>query len=218
MNAIILFFNALLLNYFSLTIKAEVAKPPVPVVQQTKIAATPKTKIVAKTSGFTKLDAKGNVLADDAINHACVIDHANKLMWEVKTDNNDFRDKDWIFSWYDSTSSSENIGTIDGGTCYTPGRCDTEKFVQDVNAVNLCGVKDWRLPTTDELLTIVTTTETEPLINVALFPNTVAKSFWTSSLDANFSSYALIVCFNTGYVFYGYRSDSYPVRLVRTNH
>ncbi|MBV5309871.1 hypothetical protein, partial [Chromatium okenii] len=69
----------------------------------------------------------------------CVKDNVTGLIWEVKTDNTtpDLRDKDWTYTWYNS-----GTGTASGGTCKTTGRCDTEKFVADVNTSGLCGFND----------------------------------------------------------------------------
>lgn len=47
------------------------------------------------------------------------------------------------------------MGTAAGGTCFVAGRCDTEKYVQDVNATNMCGHNDWRMPTYRELQGLV---------------------------------------------------------------
>ena len=52
---------------------------------------------------FTKIDANGNALPVTATNHSCVKDNVTGLMWEVKTDDGGLRDKDWYYTWYDST-------------------------------------------------------------------------------------------------------------------
>ena len=57
-------------------------------------------------------------------------------------------------------------------------------FKNAVNAANLCGSGEWRLPTKAELLGLVKTTAPAPKIDATWFPNTSADSFyWTSSPD-----------------------------------
>ena len=105
---------------------------------------------------FTKLDANGNALPATATNHSCVQDNITGLMWEVKTADGGLRDKGWTYTWYSSiipNGAPNNVPS--GGTCQTAGRCDTEKFVADVNTAGLCGHNDWRLPNPQELAGIV---------------------------------------------------------------
>jgi hypothetical protein len=111
---------------------------------------------------FTKLDASGTPLADqgaayDATPWDCVQDEVTGLAWEVKTTDGGLRDRDSLFSWYNSTGRNDggDPGTEDGGTCNVAGQCDTEKYVAAVNAAGLCGYDDWRMPSRDELLSIV---------------------------------------------------------------
>ena len=87
-----------------------------------------------------------------------------------------------------------------------------------VNATNLCGSATWRLPTIDELLTIVKTTE--PLsIDSTWFPNTVRQYYWTSTPYEGDAYLAITVLFGYDGLNYGGRfrslSDNDRVRLVR---
>jgi hypothetical protein len=100
---------------------------------------------------FTKLDANGRDLPADAIEPVCVRDNITGLIWEVKTNDNGLRDDSWYYSWYDA---EQNLGAPDEGRCFSEGRCDTAKYVEDVNAVALCGFNDWRLPNPTELVGI----------------------------------------------------------------
>ncbi|CAK0773642.1 exported hypothetical protein [Gammaproteobacteria bacterium] len=166
---------------------------------------------------FTKLDASGNALPVSTTNHVCVRDNVTGLIWEVKTDDSGLRDKDWTYTWYDSNPATNGgaAGTASGGKCYATGRCDTEKYVQDVNTAGLCGFHDWRMPTPNELLSIVDNSRYNPSIAIGYFPNTLSSSFWSSSPGADGSYNAWGVNFSYGDVYDGSRSSALAVRLVR---
>ncbi|TCT21539.1 List-Bact-rpt repeat protein [Thiobaca trueperi] len=150
---------------------------------------------------FTKLDADGNALPADAINHVCVRDNVTGLTWEVKTDDGGLHDKDSTFSWQ-----------------------DTEEYAQDVNAIGLCGFQDWRLPSVKELTGIVDYSRTYPgpTIDVDYFPNTPdgrnrpASDFWSSSSGARDpSNVAWEVFYGFGGVYVVSKNNERGVRLVR---
>ncbi|CAK0745438.1 List-Bact-rpt repeat protein [Gammaproteobacteria bacterium] len=164
---------------------------------------------------FTKLDASGNPLPASATNHTCVRDNVTGLMWEVKTADGGLRDQKWTYTWYDSSAPGGNPGTASGGTCHDTGRCDTGKFVQDVNAKGLCGFKDWRLPNPKELAGIVDYSTYDASIDRAAFPNAPSSNFWSSAPDAYYSDFAWYVSFSSGSANYGSRSSGFAVRLAR---
>ena len=99
---------------------------------------------------FTKLDANGNALpASAAAGPACA---TTSPAWSGRSrpTTAGLRDKDWTYTWYnpDPATNGGSAGTPDGtDNCYDPARCDTAKFVADVNQAGLCGARDWRLPT-----------------------------------------------------------------------
>jgi len=89
---------------------------------------------------------------------------------------------------------------------------------------------DWRVPTKDELATLVYCSSgkpefwpskrcegdyARPTLIQSVFPNTPLSIFWSSSLYADYSSYAWYVYFNLGDVNYSHRSGNSAVRLVR---
>jgi len=145
-------------------------------------------KVGAGAAGFdfTKLDAEGNELPFDAGEWVCVNDNHTGLIWEVKTNDGGLRDQDHNYTWYDSDYEDldgRSAGGTDGGDC-DGSRCDTEGYVEAVNAEGLCGASDWRMPTIDELHSLVHMGRTNPAIDADFFPNTIVARFWSSSLDA----------------------------------
>ncbi len=178
----------------------------------------------AGSAGFdyTKIANDGSDLAANATlgnnstDWACTRDNVTGLIWEVKTDDDGLRDQDHIYSWYDSSAPMGNAGTPNGGICYASGSgCDTEKYVNDVNAARLCGFNDWRMPTIKELAGITNLSYVNPPIDPDYFPNTSTVSFWSHSPDANNALNAWLVSSNYGYVTSAPRSGLYYIRLVR---
>ncbi|MBK7001990.1 MAG: DUF1566 domain-containing protein [Rhodoferax sp.] len=81
------------------------------------------------------------------------------------------------------------------------------------------GQSDWRLPTADELVSLVDYSRYDPAINISIFPATPSSIFWSGSPNVSNSSYAWVVGFFNGYASSGstgLRSNNYAVRLVRT--
>lgn len=166
---------------------------------------------------FTKIDTNGQDLPASATQHTCVRDNVTNLFWEVKTDDSGLHDQDWTYTWYNSNSPGGNPGTANGGYCLPVGRCDTEKFVKDVNDAGLCNFHDWRLPTEKELVGIIdyTISYHGPVVPVDYFPNTLSTWFWTQSSYGTISNSAWIVFFYTGAVDKDFRNGKHSVRLVR---
>ncbi|MEX8501202.1 DUF1566 domain-containing protein [Leptothrix ochracea] len=148
---------------------------------------------------YTKLDANGAALPAFATTWSCVKDNITGLTWEVKTTDGGLRD------W---TKTYTNYGDNRLG--------DASTFVTAVNAVGLCGALDWRLPTAEELQSIVDYAGVNPAIDTTFFPNTPASNyFWSSSPVVGGPSYAWLVDFNGGYVGNVIRGGTVAVRLVR---
>lgn len=73
---------------------------------------------------------------------------------------------------------------------------------------------DWRIPTPDELNSLVDYSRSGPAINTSLFPNTPWSSFWSNLADIQNSSFAWSVGFTMGGISkYGYGKSN--VRFVR---
>jgi len=165
---------------------------------------------------FTKLDANGNALPASAAAWSCVQDNVTGRVWEVKTTSG-LRSQSNTYTWYnpDTKTNGGNAGTQNGGSC-TGSACDTQGYVQAVNAQDLCGKSDWRLPSQFELLSIVSNDRYGPAIDTAWFPNTPSGGwFWSSSSSAYDPDEAWFVSFLWGEVGPNYRNYAYQVRLVR---
>lgn len=156
---------------------------------------------------------------------ACTRDNITGLVWEVKVnDNQHLRHMGWMYSWYNSDSSTNggNVGidtSTSTGWCLASVYCNTEKFAADVNATALCGYTDWRMPTRRELLTLVHAGTSNPSIDVTYFPNTQADFFHSSTVFAGQPQHAGSVAFDVGGSWWGpkdqYATNVCPVRLVR---
>ncbi len=180
---------------------------------------------------FTKLDANGNPLANQAAVYtttpwACVQDNVTGLIWEVKTANSDLHDQNDSYTWYNSDSATNGgeVGYADssGNSCegYVAGQpatyCNTEAYTARVNAAGWCGHSDWRMPTRKELQGIVSFDRVAPAIDTEYFPNTpVVSVVWSGSPYADYSVYAWFVDFGNGDSGGVNRGNGYQVRLVR---
>jgi hypothetical protein len=81
--------------------------------------------------------------------------------------------------------------------------------------VNFAGHSDWRLPTVEELLSLVDKQCREPAINLRFFPATPASSLWSGNQsDPN----AWSVDFSAGHPFQSFKAGGKYVRLVRNLH
>ena len=173
---------------------------------------------------FTKLDSSGNALTASATNWSCVQDNVTGLIWEVKTDDDDLHDKHDKYKWYntDPATNGGEDGYADGNICYgydssdASTYCNTQAFTARVNEAGLCGAHDWRLPSKEELRSIVDYSRYNPSIDTDYFPNARSSGFWSSSPYAGASHYAWYVYFYLGNDYDGYRADSRDVRLVRS--
>jgi hypothetical protein len=185
---------------------------------------------------FTKLDSGGNPLPATATSWSCVQDNVTGLIWEVKTTSG-LQSSGYTYTWYNSTNINDGgdhgvgdtgVGTTTGyetvtGTyagsdnCADNTRCDTEKYVADVNSGGLCGAADWRLPSSEELSSLVDNSVASPgpTIDMGWFPNTVASLYWSASPDASNSYGAWDVGFNAGVVDFSNKHYARYVRLVR---
>ncbi len=87
----------------------------------------------------------------------------------------------------------------------------TDAFNQ---AGGFVGYQDWRVPSIDELKTIVERNK-KPAINHAMFPATPLSMFWSSTSAVNVNHSAWAVYFYGGSAYWYGKTSYYFVRLVR---
>jgi hypothetical protein len=80
---------------------------------------------------------------------------------------------------------------------------------------NVAGSGDWRLPTVEELQTIVEYQVFNPAVNSNAFPNTPPSAFWSSSEAAYDAFYAWTIHFANGFSNWRHKRQRFEVRLVR---
>jgi hypothetical protein len=179
---------------------------------------------------FTKIGADGAPLAiqngtwndagseEQGTKWSCVRDNVTGLGWETKTNDGGIHDRDNTYSWYnpDDNTNGGSAGVPHGGVCIGSA-CDTYGVVQAVNQQTLCGASDWRLPTPQELLFIVTNDRADPAIDTAYFPNmhsAPVSRFWSLSSYPYNAIHAWMVDFTVGKTNYFDKGTKFSVRLV----
>ena len=187
---------------------------------------------------FSKLDSNGQIQGASATSWDCVLDNVTGLIWEVKTPVVEpratvagafnLRANTNNYTWYDASrpSASGDRGVENGGVCYGADSCDTAGYVAAINNAALCGFNDWRLPTREELHSIVDYSQDEPgpMLDTDYFPEASNSDavhglhtdwYWTSQTAAGYAAYAWAVNFNYGGDSQTNKTSVQSIRLVR---
>ena len=131
----------------------------------------------------------------------CVKDNVTGLIWEQKTADGGLRDKNWTYTWY-STNGDQNGGVAgkqNGGNCYGKAngyQCDTQGYIQALNQDNYCGYSDWRMPTRNELVSIMDFSRFSHQYINEKFVNTSDGFYWTGIPSVKWGSTARFVNFS----------------------
>ena len=112
---------------------------------------------------YTKLDASGAELSNDAKEWAITFDSSTGLYWEVKSASDDIHSKDGVYSY---SKAKKN-------------------FIAKLNEENFGGFSDWRLPTLQELTKLREKGDETPYINQEAYPNTVPSEYICWELCGN---------------------------------
>ena len=143
-----------------------------------------------------------------------ICDHQTGLMWEMKdasdgaADLNNPHDVDNNYTW-------SSAGTAPDGTAYTDFLARLNGTIADTTlSEQLGGYRDWRLPTSAELQTIVDCSFGSPCIDPTFGP-TASPYYWSSTSDASGPNGAWCVNFFSGLVNSLNKSLDRRVRAVR---
>ena len=155
---------------------------------------------------YTKLDVNGSDLPESAGTWSMVLDNVTKLTWEVKTDDSTMHDRDNDYYWCDPGMESSG---------YCDSENNTETFINVLNSAKFGGYDDWRLPSIQELATLIYSESRDPAINTIYFPLT-DTGYWSSTAKVGSSSYAWLSDFRDGGdVGYSSKSSTWGIRAVR---
>ncbi|WGZ93932.1 MAG: DUF1566 domain-containing protein [Candidatus Thiothrix putei] len=188
------------------------------------------TTTAPATRTFTQLDANGGDVTPGLESAACVKDSQSgraDRYWEAKTDEpsgqtlsgETFRDKDYGYFWFDGTGGAKGpaagaatVANLFSGTpCQAYGTtlktCDTKDYIAAVNAAKVCNKTTWRLPTKDELMSLVDSTQTQKPYIKPVFGSTAAedpaganqvtRGYWTSTAVATDASRRVAISFGS---------------------
>lgn len=178
---------------------------------------------------FTRLDATGDEVDDDTSSWGCVRDNITGLIWGSKTDflTTTLHSNNYSYSWYQSNEDGDFYGDESGAAANcSVSNCITQQFITEVNSQGLCNFRDWRLPTHNELLSILHLGQTvAPVIDTAYFPSTTDSLiapvwYWTQVQSADGfnneqAQNAWAIDFSSGNDNFLNKSTAGRVRLVR---
>ncbi|EHW0624822.1 DUF1566 domain-containing protein [Vibrio vulnificus] len=159
---------------------------------------------------FLKIDAQGERLARQdlpyiATPHSCTVESKTGRTWAVP--NSEMEEGDRIRHWYGIDNRylhGDNLAVSDdqyngfcvalNGDVYSQDKarqCTVNQLVQRANESKLCGISEWRLPTYEETLNILTL-EGKPQSNFDddYFPNLDGNMLWMKQENPDLQTHA----------------------------
>ncbi len=182
-------------------------------------------KLIPKAFVFdmTRLNQDGSV--NDGKDYAkqpwaCVRDNQSGLIWEVKKSEAGLRNINNTYSWYDSDPNTNGgwPGKANAGIC-TGSDCDSESYIKAINAIKLCGLNDWYLPSRFELNTIVdiSVLPLGPTFPKSYFPETMPGKYWTDTTFSTRRAGVWIWNFESGSDYVTEKSEAHSIRLTHAS-
>ena len=194
--------------------------------KQNKSVSDPTTRLTQ----LIKLGSSGEQLDGAAQRWSCVMDANSGLTWEKRDPTSALHGHD-SYHWYQpehNTPGSPRAHldyVLGDSTCYgfdpdNPASfCNTNAYADRVNQSNYCGYSDWRLPTAEELLTLVDVdrkkNQLAPLLDTRFFPFHDPFLYWTNTVNED--DVVVTVFADDRIMQNSERTDSILIRLVRGN-
>lgn len=140
-----------------------------------------------------------NPMSFTANGDGTITDNVTELMWQQQDDGVNY-------NWYEASGISETTKNPAG-------------VVDVCGDLNLGSYNDWRLPSINELISIVNLNAPNPTIDTNFFPNTISSSYWSSQPYNNASDILWFVDFSDATINNTSVSNSSRyVRCVRGSH
>ncbi|EPY1011206.1 DUF1566 domain-containing protein [Vibrio vulnificus] len=162
---------------------------------------------------FLKIDAQGERLARQdlpyiATPHSCTVESKTGRTWAVP--NSEMEEGDRIRHWYGIDNRylhGDNLAVSDdqyngfcvalNGDVYSQDKarqCTVNQLVQRANESKLCGISEWRLPTYEETLNILTL-KGKPQLNFDddYFPSVDGSKLWMKQTHPSAESHAYLL-------------------------
>lgn len=169
---------------------------------------------------FVRLDRNGQPLQQaggQSLTGHCVLDSDTGLIWETKTDDGTLQDTHQTYTWFvpDAHSNGGFAGYANRGQCIL-ANCNTQAYIDAINDSRLCGYTQWRLPSREELRSLVdyTIPYPGPVTDQRFFPHAQSQFYWSSIADAGDKDSAWGIGFAFGYDYSYFKSDLGYLRLV----
>ncbi|MEK6747956.1 MAG: DUF1566 domain-containing protein [Pseudomonadota bacterium] len=172
-----------------------------------------------KSFKFTKLNNTGDPVPSTGGVDAwvCTKDEVTGLYWEHKSDvKSNPRYYQHNYTWYDSNAATNGgYAGVESTSSCSGVACNTEKYIQYVNSIKLCGRSDWRLPVMMELYSIidfsrkngvqrptseymhhVSTLANTVMVNADFSINLETDDYWTSQTEVGNIQYVHVLHLN----------------------
>lgn len=153
---------------------------------------------------------------------ACTKDNITGLVWEVKTPApSHYRHNKHRYVWHFANVNLQpkvEGTTVACGNTLDGKACNTENYLQKINAEKLCGFSDWRLPSVRELQSLVHYGHSAPAIDPEFFPNSLGYytnqiAMWSSDKSPVHGFYYIDMYHGT--LYQEYHGNDLLIRAVR---